>query len=71
MTEKFSKGDKVTVKGNPIVGEVTAIGGNGIGGGIGKEGKICVKRPNPNGGSNMTHWVKVERVVLVERGGAS
>ncbi len=61
MTEKFSKGDKVTVKGNPIVGVVTGI----------HDKQVCVKRPNPNGGSNMTHWVRAERVVLVERGGGS
>ena len=58
----FALDDKVTIEGSNVVGTITDIGGVYRG----HEGQVCVTRPNPNGGSNMTHWVSVLKVKKVD-----
>lgn len=58
----FALDDKVLVEGSDVVGTITDIGGVYRG----HEGEVRVTRPNPNGGSNMTHWVSALKVKKVD-----
>lgn len=51
--QRFSVGDKVTIEGSSIVGDVIEIKPGGM---------VCVRRPHPSADVNMTHWVKDSRV---------
>jgi protein gp37 len=60
--KELKVGDHVTVKGNPVVGTIVEVGRPNH-----MEGKVCVTRRNPGAKTNVTHWVKVENVTLVEQ----
>jgi hypothetical protein len=55
LAGRYKVGDRVIVKGAPeLPGEVIDLDRAG--------GRICVRRPNPDGKSKMTHWVSADRI---------
>lgn len=59
QTHDLKIGDVVTVIGSDVEGTIIDMDNPRY------EGKVCVRRPNLKGGSQMTHWVKCDKVRFV------
>lgn len=55
LAGRYKVGDRVIVTGAPeLPGEVIDVDR--------ARGRVCVRRPNPRGGSKMTHWITADRI---------